>query len=162
MTKIIKQTLVIGIVVMAASGCSNKPAEVVERPSVKGTPTWHDFPVQPLSGAEKKRLKQHIYFEFDGSTINIDSYNVIVAHAQYLAEHPDMKVLVEGHADERGSGEYNRKLGMERSKSVVRVLEQHGVQKSQIIIRSYSTDKPVGRGQSEREYALNRRASIFY
>ena len=82
---------------------------------------------------------QHIvYFDFDTSTVSSQFASVLEAHAKFLSENSGVSVLVEGHADERGTPEYNIALGERRAKAVSTYLENMGVSSSQISVVSYN------------------------
>ena len=108
------------------------------------------------------RETQTIYFAFDNSTIAGDYEEMLAAHAAYLVKNVDMKVTIEGHADERGTPEYNIALGERRAEAVSNYLQALGVQADQISIVSYGEEKPLLLGQSEEVYAKNRRAVLVY
>ncbi|ENM5786785.1 peptidoglycan-associated lipoprotein Pal [Vibrio metoecus] len=108
------------------------------------------------------RENQTIYFAFDNATIASDYEAMLAAHAAYLVKNPSLKVTVEGHADERGTPEYNIALGERRAQAVSKYLEALGVQAGQISIVSYGEEKPLVLGQSEEAYAKNRRAVLVY
>ncbi len=108
------------------------------------------------------RETQTIYFAFDNSTIAGDYEEILAAHAAYLSNNVDMNVTIEGHADERGTPEYNIALGERRAQAVAKYLQALGVQADQISIVSYGEEKPLLLGQSEDVYAKNRRAVLVY
>ena len=108
------------------------------------------------------RETQTIYFAFDNSTIASEYEKVLAAHAAYLSQNPSVKVTVEGHADERGTPEYNIALGERRAKAVAKYLQALGVQADQISIVSYGEEKPLLLGQTSEAYAKNRRAVLVY
>lgn len=108
------------------------------------------------------RETQTIHFAFDNSTIAGDYEEMLAAHAAYLSKNVDMKVTIEGHADERGTPEYNIALGERRAQAVAKYLQALGVQADQISIVSYGEEKPLLLGQSEDVYAKNRRAVLVY
>ncbi|MGR9107716.1 MAG: peptidoglycan-associated lipoprotein Pal [Gammaproteobacteria bacterium] len=114
-----------------------------------------DDPHSPLS-------KRVIYFLYDSAEISPEFIPVIDAHARYLASHPETRVTLEGHADERGSREYNIALGEQRAASVARKLEIQGVDPGQFGIVSYGEEKPVAFGHDEAAWQLNRRVEIRY
>jgi peptidoglycan-associated lipoprotein len=111
---------------------------------------------------EKLRAEHIVYFDFDTSTVSSDFSAILDAHAKFLNERSNTKVLVEGHADERGTPEYNIALGERRAKSVVTYLENMGVSSSQISIVSYGEEKPMIKDRSESAFAKNRRAVLVY
>lgn len=108
------------------------------------------------------RETQTIYFAFDNSTIAADYEEMLAAHASYLSKNPALNVTIEGHADERGTPEYNIALGERRAQAVAKYLQALGVQADQISIVSYGEEKPLLLGQSEDVYAKNRRAVLVY
>ncbi|EJL6759606.1 peptidoglycan-associated lipoprotein Pal [Vibrio cholerae] len=108
------------------------------------------------------RENQTIYFAFDNATIASDYEAMLAAHAAYLVKNPSLRVTIEGHADERGTPEYNIALGERRAQAVAKYLEALGVQAGQLSIVSYGEEKPLVLGQSEEAYAKNRRAVLVY
>nr|WP_319553909.1 peptidoglycan-associated lipoprotein Pal [uncultured Vibrio sp.] len=108
------------------------------------------------------RETQTIYFAFDNSTIAGDYEEMLAAHAAYLSKNPSLRVTIEGHADERGTPEYNIALGERRAQAVANYLQALGVQADQISIVSYGEEKPLLLGQSDDVYAKNRRAVLVY
>lgn len=114
-----------------------------------------DNPDSPLS-------QKVIYFAFDKSDIKPEYLDVLKAHAEYLVNHPDVSVRLEGHTDERGSREYNIALGDRRAQSVRRVLLFQGVSADQISTVSYGEERPAVDGHTEDAYAKNRRVELVY
>ncbi len=107
--------------------------------------------------------KEHIvYFDFDTSSVSSQFSTLLDAHATYLRANPSAKVLVEGHADERGTPEYNIALGERRAKAVSRYLEGLGVNASQIESVSYGEEKSLDNSRTESGFAKNRRAVLVY
>lgn len=84
------------------------------------------------------------------------------AHAQYLRDNPDSRIIIEGHTDERGTPEYNIALGERRARSVARYMQNLGVDVNQLSIVSYGEEKPVDPGHAESSWQKNRRAVINY
>jgi len=103
-----------------------------------------------------------VYYEFDRSEIKADSTKVIDANAQYLLEHPELKVKVEGNADERGSREYNLALGQRRADAVQKRMQILGIPADRIESVSYGKEKPKATGHDESAWSENRRSDIVY
>ena len=103
-----------------------------------------------------------IYFEFDSNALTPEAQRIVEAHAEYLAGNPGMAVVLEGHADERGTREYNLALGESRAKAVAEVFLALGVSEDAIRIISYGEERPVDIGQTEDAWSLNRRVEILY
>ncbi|WP_114418305.1 peptidoglycan-associated lipoprotein Pal [Marinospirillum perlucidum] len=104
-----------------------------------------------------------IYFDFDKSNIRSEFYDVLNGHAAYLQANPDAQVVLEGHADERGTREYNMALGERRGNSVQRYLSLQGVSADQMEVVSYGEERPVVRAaDTAEEHAKNRRVEFVY
>jgi peptidoglycan-associated lipoprotein len=103
-----------------------------------------------------------IYFEFDSATVRSDAMPIVQAQGSYLLSNPNLAVILEGHADERGTREYNIGLGEQRGEAVRRLLIAQGVAPQQISVVSYGEERPAVAGQDEYSYAQNRRVEIVY
>jgi peptidoglycan-associated lipoprotein len=114
-----------------------------------------DDPSSPL-------YKRVIYFMYDSSEVMPEYISVINAHANYLASNPGRSVVLEGHADERGSSEYNIALGEQRAKSVAKLMEVQGASGSQLQNVSFGEEKPAVPGHDESAWQQNRRVEIVY
>jgi len=106
--------------------------------------------------------KKVVYFDFDSSTIHEEDSAIIEAHADYLTQHPSVKVTLEGHTDERGSREYNIGLGERRANAVAEMMKLAGVSALQISTVSYGEERPAALGHDEAAWKLNRRVEIVY
>lgn len=103
-----------------------------------------------------------IYYDFDRYDIKDEYVPIIEAHANFLLQHPDIKVRVEGNCDDRGSREYNLALGQRRADSVKRAMTLLGVEAGRIETVSYGAERPVAFEQNEDAWAKNRRSDIIY
>ncbi|OHC70267.1 MAG: peptidoglycan-associated lipoprotein [Rhodocyclales bacterium RIFCSPLOWO2_02_FULL_63_24] len=112
-------------------------------------------PNNPLS-------KRSIYFDFDNYEVKSEYAALLERHGRFLAEKPAVKIMVQGHADERGSHEYNLALGQKRAEAVRRTLLLQGAKDGQLEAVSFGEEKPGDAGHSEAAWALNRRADIVY
>jgi len=101
-----------------------------------------------------------IYFEFDSSEVRAEDQDLVAGHAISLNDNLRATVRLEGHADERGSREYNIGLGERRAQAVRQMLMIQGVSASQIQTVSFGEERPVSMGSSESDYAENRRVEI--
>jgi peptidoglycan-associated lipoprotein len=106
--------------------------------------------------------KTRVYFEFDSSTIDSESRRIVEQHAAYLAAHPGIKINLTGHADERGTREYNLALGDRRDASVERMLEVLGVSSERITTISFGEERPLAMGHDETSWRVNRRVEFIY
>jgi peptidoglycan-associated lipoprotein len=152
------------------AGCKAKPPVVAETPPAPTSdtsgvedPNATVGDTDALAGPSGELLsKRIVYFDLDRADIRADSTSVVAAHAAYLAKNPNQKVRLEGHADERGSREYNIGLGERRGQSVRRALALQGVAEAQLSTVSYGEERPAAAGSDEQAYALNRRVEIVY
>ncbi|GAB3408228.1 peptidoglycan-associated lipoprotein Pal [Erwinia aphidicola] len=122
-----------------------------------------------MSSDEQARLQMQelqknniVYFGLDKFDIQSEFAQMLDAHANFLRSNPSYKVTVEGHADERGTPEYNISLGERRATAVKMYLQGKGVSADQISIVSYGKEKPAVLGHDESAYAKNRRAVLVY
>lgn len=111
---------------------------------------------------ELQRAGMIIYFDYDRAEIKSEYVSVVAAHAKYLNAGNGRKVRLEGHADERGSREYNIGLGERRAQAVRRALLLQGVTEDQITTVSYGEERPAVSGSDEGAYAKNRRVELVY
>lgn len=103
-----------------------------------------------------------IYFDFDTARIRPEFSEVLAAHARRLSGNSSLAVRLEGHADERGSREYNIGLGERRSQAVRQVLMLQGVGAAQITTVSYGEERPAVQGSDETAWERNRRVELAY
>ena len=101
-----------------------------------------------------------VYFEFDKSSLTSKSIQTLKSAVDALNENTSIKVTLSGHADERGTREYNLALGQRRAESVSDYLVLNGINKSRITVKSFGEEKPLAYGQDESSYAKNRRVEI--
>ena len=103
-----------------------------------------------------------IYFEFDSAALSDETMSILEAHGAFIAENGEVDVRLEGHADERGSREYNIALGDRRAQSVRRVLLLQGASADQIDTVSYGEEQPASPDHTEEAWAENRRVELIY
>jgi peptidoglycan-associated lipoprotein len=103
-----------------------------------------------------------IYFEFDKAEVDAQSREILAEHADYLAANEGLQIRLEGHADERGSREYNIGLGEERAQAVRQILLLQGATVSQLSTVSYGEERPAALGSDEESMSLNRRVELVY
>ena len=107
-------------------------------------------------------LAHIIYFDFDQTTIRAEFREVLNGHAAFLAQNPGARIVLEGHADERGTREYNMALGERRGNSVSRYLVVQGVSVDAIEVVSFGEERPVNEGHDDASWSENRRVEIRY
>jgi peptidoglycan-associated lipoprotein len=118
--------------------------------------------LDPLDDPASDLFVRTIYFDYDSANIREDSMLIVREHGKYLSNSPERLVRLEGHADERGTREYNLALGEERAKSVREVLLLEGAQEVQIEIVSFGEERPAVEGTDDSALQLNRRVEIVY
>ena len=107
-------------------------------------------------------LAHVIYFDFDQATIKAEFRTALNGHAAYLSQNPSAKIVLEGHADERGTREYNIALGERRGNAVSRYLVVQGVSIASIEVVSFGEERPVNSGSDSSSLAENRRVEVRY
>ncbi len=105
-------------------------------------------------------LNEKIYFQFDKSTLLPEAKATLREKAKWLLAHSSVSVIIEGHCDERGTGEYNIALGDRRGRSAKSYLVNLGVGSHRMTTISYGEEKPIALGHNERAWAKNRRAQF--
>lgn len=103
-----------------------------------------------------------IYFDYDSAEVRDDDLSIIEAHARYLLRTPSAGILFEGHADERGSREYNVALGERRALAVTQIMQLLGVPSAQIRTVSYGEERPAIDGADDSSLQQNRRVELAY
>ena len=98
-----------------------------------------------------------VFFEFDSSELTVDAQATLDAQAAWLMQYPDTNITIEGHADERGTREYNLALGDKRAFAVYSYLAQAGVDTNRMEYISWGKERPEVVGSDETAYSQNRR-----
>lgn len=101
-----------------------------------------------------------VYFDFDSSVLTAETVNTLNGQVEFLKENEE-QIVVAGHADERGTREYNIGLGERRANAVATYLETQGIEEERISVVSYGKDKPAVEGHNESAWSKNRRAVIY-
>ncbi|MCJ2181742.1 peptidoglycan-associated lipoprotein Pal [Novosphingobium sp. 1949] len=152
---------------LSISACSHKkaPQELPPEPGPARTtttpPSGQPLGPQPGSQADfaaKMMGADTIYFDTDKYDIDAMDQQALAKQAQWLMMYPNKQVTVEGHADERGTREYNLALGERRANSAKNYLVSLGVAPGRITTISYGKERPVALGSNEQAWAQNRRA----
>ena len=177
--------VIIGTLVLSASGCGKKPAPVPE-PSIE--PAVDDAAARAeREAAERARrdaeeaarreaeeqarrerekaavrtsLEEKVFFDFDDARIKPEAQVLLDQKARILREYPEIRIRIEGHCDERGSNEYNDALGHRRATSIFEYLAGTGIDGSRLEIISFGEDRPAASGHDERAWAQNRRGEF--
>lgn len=118
--------------------------------------------VSSLNDPNSPLSQRVLYFELDSSQIKDEDRDIITVHAEFLAAHSEITIVLEGHADERGTREYNIALGEKRAKAVKQLMTLQGVAENQIQVISFGEERPVALGHDGAAWNLNRRVEILY
>lgn len=106
-------------------------------------------------------LRQTVfYFDFDVAEFKPEDRQTLMYHARDLSANPNKRIRLEGHADERGTREYNLALGERRANGILNFLIVNGASRAQIEVVSYGEERPAAMGETEQAYARNRRVEI--
>ena len=121
-----------------------------------------DITLAGLKDSNNLLSQRVIYFDYDKSAIRPEYMILINTHAKLAAKYPHLQMRLEGHADERGSREYNVALSAARAQSVKQLMGLQGARGNQIRTIGYGEEVPVVAGQGERSWQKNRRVEIKY
>ncbi|OTQ59646.1 peptidoglycan-associated lipoprotein Pal [Gilliamella sp. A7] len=116
---------------------------------------------EALEQLQKLKQVNTVYFDYDKYNVKAEYETLLNAHAVFIRT-TNLNVIIEGHADERGTPEYNIALGERRASAVKSYLQGNGVSGEQLSIVSYGKEKPAVLGHNEAAYAKNRRAVVTY
>jgi len=153
-TKAIKQGLTLAVVMAFLVGCSSS-----EKNKKAVAPVAVPVKEAAVETAPVKAVANVVYFEFDKYDLTPESRAVLLAHAEKL-KGSSVAVRLEGHADVRGSREYNMALGEKRAKAARDFLVLQGVKASSLEVVSYGEERPVATGHDEASWSQNRRVEI--
>lgn len=165
-----KQMFKIGIMVIALSALaacrsSGDAEEVADTSSAPAAARPAAAPSTPQLSQEEIRaqnaLRQTVfYFDFDIAEFKAEDRQTLTYHARDLAANPNKRIRLEGHADERGTREYNLALGERRANGILNYLIVNGASRGQIEVVSYGEERPAQTGQTEQAYSRNRRVEV--
>ena len=149
------------------SGMESRSPSVIETTPISPATTTPGEAIDPLSmkalrDPNSPLSKRSIYFDFDSYVVKDEYQSLLVAHSKFLAAHANMKMLIQGNADERGSREYNLALGQKRSDAIKKALSLLGISESQMESVSLGEEKPTCTEATEECWAKNRRGDILY
>lgn len=164
-----KKLLAVGIVLaMSLTGCSSNKNADSGNSAANGAGSSASGSFNPNAGAGNSNGSdayaqngRTVYFGFDQYTLASDSQSILDNNIAKL-KNGTQQIRVEGHADERGTREYNLALGERRANAVVQYLVANGIAKSRIETISYGKERPADAGHDEAAWAKNRRVELSY
>ena len=137
-----------------------------DTPVVDTTPVRTDGLIccnaEDLDNPDSLLSQRVVYFDYDMATIRSEFREMLALHARYLQENPMARMTIEGHADERGSREYNLALGEKRGNAVANLLRAQGAGSDQIEVVSYGEERPVATCSNDSCWSQNRRGVLVY
>lgn len=158
--------LLLGVLVaLVLAGCPKKqqPVEEVPPPVTQQEPEPQPEPEpvveEPAPSLEESQL-QTVYYDFDKYNLRSDARRALDANAELLKQFSNVIVRIEGHADERGTNEYNLSLGEKRARSAMDYLAGLGIDPGRMSTISYGEERPAAQGSNENAWAQNRRAEF--
>jgi peptidoglycan-associated lipoprotein len=164
-----KKLLIPSLLVLALAACKTDPEATdgagVEDRDVQQTAVKTVEPVKPLDGTGPFPIgdsRNSVYFDYDSYDIRTDARPAIEGHAKFLAQQSNRRVTIQGHADDRGSREYNLALGQKRAEAVRRAMRLQGANDTQIEAVSLGKEQPRCTASTESCYAQNRRGDFVY
>lgn len=159
------------MIAMTIAACQPKPKPTEPAPvSEPAKPVVTEAALDPSDYTDARNFdnpqsllsKRIVYFDYDKSTVRPEFRGTVSAHAAYTAAHSSARVTLEGHADERGSREYNLGLGERRGNAVMGLMSAQGSRGNQLNVVSYGEERPVCRVSDETCWGQNRRVEIVY
>jgi len=163
MSSRIAKSLTLAALTAALAACSSVPLDQADTTTGTGTDGAATGQIMdPFNPQSPLAQQRSVYFEFDSYSIPEQYRNLVEMHSSYLRGNTQQRIRVEGHADARGGSEYNLALGQRRSEAVSRMMSLLGVNAGQIEAISFGKERPRAMGNTEADYAENRRADIVY
>jgi len=157
-------SLMMAASLIAVAGCAKKekPQDLPPPPVGAEGPTGPAEPVGPAAGSQAdfiaKISSDRIFFDTDKSDVDSEDQATLASQAIWLKNYPDVRITIEGHADERGTRDYNIALGARRANSAKNALAALGIDAARISTVSYGKERPEALGSTEADWARNRRA----
>jgi peptidoglycan-associated lipoprotein len=161
------------------ASCAKKTVQIQPAPTTQGeVPKASDRSAEEAAQARRLRedrlraeasareaaawafVNENIRFAFDSSVLSDQAKQILKSKAEYLSTNPGATVTVEGHCDDRGTGDYNVALGELRAQSVKNFLVDLGISANRLNTMSYGEERPIAMGQNEASWAKNRRAQF--
>ena len=167
--------LIASVIAVFVAGCSSQPPAPEQKPAsvedrspgaVETSPiiptTVDPYSIMALKDANSPLSKRSVFFDYDSFIVKDEFKSVLVQHGKMLAANPQIKMLIQGNADDRGSREYNIALGQKRAEAVKKAVLLNGGKEDQVEAVSLGEEKPRCTEQTEECWAKNRRGDILY
>ncbi len=152
MNKNLKRLTLLALTVVVMAGCSKKVTKVEPTPPPPPPPpppapvvVEPPPPVEPTidTAAIIRNALSSIYFDYDKSDLKPEAISALENAARVLQQYSNFRVMAEGHADERGTAQYNMGLGEDRAKAVRNYLTSYGISSTRLEVTSYGKERPA-------------------
>ena len=167
-----KKLIIPALIALMIAGCSSTP----DGPEQNGAPVESRDGVSTVTAGDLsgRRLpdeltnprsilsKRSVYFDYDKYEVKSEYKDLVTAHAKFLANNRQFKMLIQGNTDDRGSREYNLALGQKRADAIKKMLTLLGAREDQVESVSLGEEKPKNEGQNEAAWTENRRGDMLY
>lgn len=163
------RVLVLALAVAGLGACKKetvRPADTAPPATTTTTPTtptpednWSD---PRLLDSKPCLVSRIAYFDFDQSVVKSEAMEMLKCHGKWLSANPGARISLEGHADERGTREYNLGLGERRGNAVRDLLLANGGRSEQVSVVSYGEERPICTDSDDSCWSKNRRGEIVY
>ncbi len=162
----LRTALIVATMALAVAGCQKKRPETLPPgpgpvdPGPAPGPGTDTGQAAPGTSAHFKQnvASDTVLFGLDQYDIDAEARRILDSQAQWLTQFPSTRITIEGHADERGTREYNLALGDRRANAAKNYLAARGIAPERITTISYGKERPVALGSDEASWAQNRRA----
>jgi peptidoglycan-associated lipoprotein len=157
---VLRLAATLSLVALTTVACAKKPTDAGAL-STSGSTTAATPATGPVPGSQEDlvvNVGDRVFFGFDKYNLDSEAQATLTRQADWMKKYPAVTVTVEGHADERGTREYNLALGEKRANSAKDFLIALGVSNSRISVVSYGKERPAVLGTGEAVWAQNRRA----
>ena len=152
---ILKNTFLVILLSIVVSACATKKTATIDS-QIQGDVYTGADTVEYLA----KGVPDRVFFATNETILTTMSRDTLRKQAAWLRENPSVNVVLEGHADERGTREYNLALGQRRAESVANYLIANGVNRGRLIVKSYGEERPLVLGSNDSAWSKNRRVEL--
>ena len=169
-----KRLIIPTLLALLITGCSSTPDTAEQTSAPVESRTSGNVATVTAGNMDSRKLppeltdpksilsKRSVYFDYDKFDIKAEYKDLVAAHAKFLSNNRQFKMLIQGNTDERGSREYNLALGQKRAEAVKKQLILLGAREEQVESVSLGEEKPKNPGQNEAAWAENRRGDMLY
>ena len=169
-----KRLIIPTLLALLITGCSSTPDTAEQTSAPVESRTSGNVATVTAGDMDSRKLppeltdpksilsKRSVYFDYDKFDIQAEYKDLVAAHAKFLVNNRQFKMLIQGNTDERGSREYNVALGQKRADAIKQMLIMLGAREEQVESVSLGEEKPKNAGQNEVAWAENRRGDMLY